>query len=163
MVFDGRVAEDFKLKTGTWVNVGPLHIIASDAMSSLAKNILICGVDQDEVGMIVFPEIEVCRKKAGLSLDLPFDKLIQSPEVRALFQERLDSLNKQGTGSSSRIARLVIASSPLTDVEITDKNTLSRNVVIDLRKAEIDDMYSSEPSYRVFLASARQRQGAAHP
>src|SRR5690606_19451605 len=130
MVFDGRVAEDFKLKTGTWVSVGPLHIAASDAMSALAKNVLICGIDQDEVGMIVFPEIEICRRKAGLPEGLSAEEIIAAPAVRALFQEKLDALHAQGTGSSNRIARLVIVKTPLMDVEITDKNTLSRNVVL---------------------------------
>jgi feruloyl-CoA synthase len=155
LLFDGRVAEDFKLKTGTWVNVGPLRILATEELTPLVQNVLICGQDRDEVGLVVFPEVEFCRHLAGLDKDASRATILSHPNVLGEFRARLARMAQHGTGSSNRIARMVVAATALADVEVTDKGTLSTNVVLERRKAEIDDLYSTSPSSLVVALYAK--------
>jgi feruloyl-CoA synthase len=156
LIFDGRIAEDFKLTTGTWVNVGPLKILATDAFDLVAKQILICGHDRAEVGILVFPDIDTCRQVAGLSDEASLAEILASPKLIADLQQRLDKAAAGGTSSSNRIARLRIVERPLDPDELTEKKTLCTNIVLSRRAAEIADMYADEPSARVLRAARRQ-------
>jgi feruloyl-CoA synthase len=162
LVFDGRIAEDFKLSTGTWVNVGPLRAAANSALSPLVRDVCITGHDRDEVGLLIFPEFEACRKLCGLPETASNDEILRSEKLLQDFQKRLDAIAATGTSSSNRVARAIVLAEPLTDVEVTDKATLSFNVVLERRQQDIIELYENPDSPRALLAPAPlEAQGAA--
>ena len=69
LLFDGRIAEDFKLSTGTWVSVGPLRARFIDHFAPYVRDVVFAGADRDDIAVLVFPDIEACRKFAGLAAD----------------------------------------------------------------------------------------------
>jgi feruloyl-CoA synthase len=152
LMFDGRIAEDFKLTTGTWVNVGPLKMLATSVFDSVASQILVCGHDRAEIGVLVFPEIETCRRITGFPKDTAIGEVLRSSALLNNLQERLDKAAANGTSSSNRIARLRVVERPLVPAELTEKKTLCTNVVLTLRTEEIEDLFSDKPSPLVLRA-----------
>ncbi|HVL55408.1 MAG TPA: feruloyl-CoA synthase, partial [Burkholderiaceae bacterium] len=92
-VFDGRVAEDFKLNTGTWVSVGPLRTLALAHGAPYVQDVVVTGHDRSEVGLLVFLRLERCRELAALPSDAPVDRVIADPSVRAFIGQLLDRIN----------------------------------------------------------------------
>src|SRR5207244_6347150 len=97
LLFDGRVAEDFKLATGTRVNVGPLRARLLQALEPYARDVVIAGADRNEIGALIFPNVEACRKLAA-EADVTGDARVRE-ELRA----RLTSFTSTSTGSSNRV------------------------------------------------------------
>ncbi|WP_281915524.1 feruloyl-CoA synthase [Caldimonas thermodepolymerans] len=143
LMFDGRIAEDFKLATGTFVSVGPLRakIIAMGA--PLVQDVVITGLNRNEVGMLVFPRVDECRKRARMGADVPVSQVLQHPEVRGFFQELLDRLWNEGTGSANRVARAWVLEEPpsIDRGEITDKGSINQRAVLTHRAAVVDALY----------------------
>jgi feruloyl-CoA synthase len=134
MEFDGRLSEDFKLTTGTWVSVGPLRARLAAAGAPYLQDSVITGHDRDEVGALVFANLQACK---GLA-----------PEaLRTILQTALDALAAQATGSSKRIARaLLLAEPPSIDAgEVTDKGSINQRAVLRTR-ADLVEMLYSEPA-----------------
>ena len=129
--FDGRLAEDFKLSSGTWVSVGPLRAKFIHRAAPFAKDIVVAGHDREHVTVLIIPDMEACR---GLDL-------------KSKFREILESLAHESTGSSNRIARAVILTEPLSmDAhEITDKGSINQRSVLNNRAALVEDLYASPP------------------
>ena len=129
--FDGRIAEDFKLATGTFVSVGPLRgkIIAAGA--PYIQDAVLTGINMKEVGAMIFPTPAV-RALSGLGADVPLSEVLASAPVLAKFQEIVNELAKTGTGSANRIARLCLLSEPPTidKGEITDKGSINQRSVL---------------------------------
>ncbi|TAL78301.1 MAG: feruloyl-CoA synthase [Burkholderiaceae bacterium] len=144
-VFDGRVAEDFKLNTGTWVSVGPLRAIAGREGAPYLQDSVITGHGQAEVGLLIVPNRILCRQLSGLDASAPDDAVLSSPPVRAFFQELVDRLYAQGTGSSTRIVRaLVLTRPPSLDLgEITDKGSINQRAVLTHRKGLVEMLYAN--------------------
>ena len=92
LLFDGRIAEDFKLSTGTWVSVGPLRARFIDHFAPYVRDVVFAGGDRDYLAALVFPDIESCRKLANLGPDAPLSDIIGAPPVRAKFAEQLTKL-----------------------------------------------------------------------
>jgi feruloyl-CoA synthase len=134
LVFDGRVAEDFKLRTGTWVHVGALRVQLLAAADPLLQDAVITGHDSDEVGALLFLHPTVT---AGL----PF------AEIRTRLSKALTCLNQEGGGSSMRVTRaLVLAEPPRLDLgEITDKGYLNQRAVLNHRAAEVERLHAGAP------------------
>ncbi|MCL4181918.1 MAG: feruloyl-CoA synthase [Burkholderiaceae bacterium] len=143
LVFDGRIAEDFKLATGTFVSVGPLRARILAAGAPYVQDAVITGIDRDEVGMLVFPRLDECRSLAGLPLEAAPADVLRHPAVRAVFQALLDRLWREGTGSASRVARAhVMAAAPSIDRdEITDKGSINQRAVLRNRAALVEALY----------------------
>ncbi|RPH64923.1 MAG: feruloyl-CoA synthase [Burkholderiales bacterium] len=143
LVFDGRIAEDFKLSTGTFVSVGPLRARIIAAGAPCVQDAVIAGIDRDDVGMLVFPRLDDCRKLAGLADDTPAAEALRHPAVRAFFQALVDRLWREGTGSASRIARArVMAEPPSIDSdEVTDKGSINQRAVLRNRAALVEALY----------------------
>jgi feruloyl-CoA synthase len=152
LLFDGRIAEDFKLGTGTWVSVGPLRATFISHFAPYVRDVVIGGADRDYIAVIVIPDVEALRAYAP---DLP--KTASAPEVlehdgvKAKFKELLASFAKSSTGSSNRVLRAILLGEPPSlDVgEITDKGSINQRAVLSHRKAMVDEMYSDPPSARV--------------
>ena len=95
LLFDGRIAEDFKLATGTWVSVGPLRAQFLAHFAPYAKDVVIAGADLDDIRVLVFPDLEACRTLAPDQLaKASAADIVNHPQVRARFQQLLDSLAK---------------------------------------------------------------------
>ncbi|TNF61113.1 MAG: feruloyl-CoA synthase [Burkholderiales bacterium] len=132
--FDGRIAEDFKLATGTFVSVGPLRgkIIAAGA--PYIQDVVLTGLNMKEVGAMVFPTPAV-RQLAGLPAEASMHEVVDAPAVLAHFQTVVDELARSSTGSANRIARLCLLADPPTidRGEITDKGSINQRAVLSHR------------------------------
>lgn len=144
LVFDGRLAEDFKLATGTWVHAAQVRLAALTALAPLARDIVLAGHDRDWLSVLIFPDLDACR---ALAPDVPMPDILASQAVRDAFRHRLAGLAPQATGSSTRIERaIVLAEPPSIDAgEITDKGSLNQRAVLERRAAVVTDLYA-DPS-----------------
>jgi feruloyl-CoA synthase len=132
--FDGRIAEDFKLATGTFVSVGPLRGKLIAAGAPYVQDVVITGLNLNEVGAMVFPTPRV-RQLAGLPETAPLADVLASAPVLAHFQKVVDELAASSTGSANRIARLCLLAEPPTidKGEITDKGSINQRAVLSHR------------------------------
>lgn len=140
--FDGRIAEDFKLATGTFVSVGPLRgrIIAAGA--PFVQDAVITGLNRNEVGALLFPSAAV-RGLAGLAADAPLAEVLAHPAVLAHFQQVLNDLAAQATGSANRVARLLLLAEPpsIDRGEVTDKGSINQRAVLQHRAALVEALH----------------------
>jgi feruloyl-CoA synthase len=143
LMFDGRLAEDFKLSTGTFVSVGPLRARIIAAGDPCVQDAVITGLNRDSVGALIFPRLDECRRLAGLPADAPAPQVLHSAAVRGFFQAMLDRLAQQGTGSASRVARAhLLAEPPSIDRgELTDKGSINQRAVLVHRAALVEALY----------------------
>ncbi|MGZ5713188.1 MAG: feruloyl-CoA synthase [Caldimonas sp.] len=142
-MFDGRIAEDFKLSTGTFVSVGPLRAKIVAAGDPMVQDVVIAGINRSELGVLIFPRLDACRSYAGLGADAPIKQVLADPKLRAFFQRLVDVMHSTGSGSSTRVARaLVLAEPPSIDRgEITDKGSINQRAVLTHRDADVVRMY----------------------
>ena len=143
LVFDGRIAEDFKLSTGTFVSVGPLRARAAALGFPCVQDVVLTGMNRDEIGVLVFPRVEEARRLAGLPDEASVPEVLHHPQVRAFFQALADRLWLEGTGSANRPTRLhVLVEPPSIDHgEITDKNSINQRAVLTHRASLVEAMY----------------------
>ena len=147
-VFDGRVGEDFKLSTGTWVSVGSLHARVMHEGAPYLQDVVITGHDRGEVGMLILPKLELCRKLAHLDPGVSIHEVFSAAPVRHFFQHVVDRLYAQGTGSANRIARALVLSAPpsIDKGEITDKGSINQRAVLKHRAALVEALHAgSDP------------------
>lgn len=143
--FDGRIAEDFKLATGTFVSVGPLRAKIIAAGAPYIQDVVLTGLNMKEVGAMVFPTAkvrELCDLPAGTALH----DVLDHPAVLARFQAILDDLAKTATGSATRIARLCLLGDPPTidRGEITDKGSINQRAVLSQRADTVAKLHADE-------------------
>ena len=146
--FDGRIAEDFKLATGTFVSVGPLRgkIIAAGA--PYIQDVVLTGLNMKEVGAMVFPTPKV-RELSCLPESAPLSDVLASAPVLAQFQKVVDELAAASTGSANRIARLCLLSEPPTidKGEITDKGSINQRSVLTHRADTVAALHEDRLHY----------------
>jgi feruloyl-CoA synthase len=158
LLFDGRIAEDFKLATGTWVSVGPLRMTFITQCAPLVRDVVLAGPDRDEVAALIIPDVEACRK---LAPELPPDAaaavVLAHPQVRKAFERCLDALSDPSRGTSARIGRaILLAEPPSLDVgEVTDKGSINQRAVLAHRAALVEELYADPPSVSVIVAPSR--------
>jgi feruloyl-CoA synthase len=135
LFFDGRVAEDFKLNSGTWVSVGTLRVASIAALAPLAQDIVVTGHGGDEVRFLVFPNISACRAHAGLSETAAVAEVLGHDKVRGAIAQGLAKLKQQSANSSGHATRaLLLAEPPSVDGgEITDKGYINQRAVLTRR------------------------------
>jgi feruloyl-CoA synthase len=150
-VFDGRIVEDFKLSTGTWVSAGPLRGKFLSHCAPYAHDAVIAGHDRDYVTVLVFPALDACRELARLPATAAAADTVANPAVHAKFQALLNELAAEATGSSHRIARAILMAEPpsIDAHEVTDKGSINQGAVLKNRGALVLDLYSPRPSARV--------------
>jgi len=148
LLFDGRVAEDFKLATGTWVSVGPLRAKLIDALSPYVRDVVIAGADRDDLRILVFPNIDACRQLSGLPHDAHHDAVLTHDNVRAQMQTSLSDLARKSTGSSNRVCRALLMSElPSLDAgEMTDKGSINQRAVLTRRAILVEQLYATAPA-----------------
>jgi feruloyl-CoA synthase len=149
--FDGRIAEDFKLASGTWVSVGPLRARFVAACAPLVRDVVISGINRDEISALVILDLDGCRL---INPALPFDDMAATaadPLVRDAFRERFLKFLGSSTGSSTRITRAILldASLSIDRGEVTDKGSINQRAVLDHRSSLIDELYSPTPAAHV--------------
>ncbi len=140
--FDGRIAEDFKLATGTFVSVGPLRAKIIAAGAPYLQDAVITGVGRSEVGALLFPASAV-RQLAGLPADAPLSQVLESAPVQAHFQRVVDQLAAASTGSASRVARLHLMAQPpsIDNGEVTDKGSINQRAVLMHRASLVEALH----------------------
>ena len=151
-VFDGRLAEDFKLATGTWVSVGPLRARAIAHLAPFARDVVLTGLDRDFLGAIVIPDVDATRAVCPhLPATAALADVLASAQVRAAMAQRLARLSATGTGSATRIKRLIfLAEPPSIDAgEVTDKGSINQRAVLGYRQALVADIYAEPPPAHV--------------
>ena len=152
LLFDGRLAEDYKLATGTWVSVGPLRAKFIDHFAPHVRDVVFAGIDRDDIAVLVFPDIEACRK---LCPDLPASAapvtVLNDVRVRAHFAALLGKLAQQNPGSSTRICRAILLEElPSMDKgEMTDKGSINQRAVLNNRAGLVDELYAKTLSPRI--------------
>ncbi|WP_316238201.1 feruloyl-CoA synthase [Bradyrhizobium sp. SZCCHNR1015] len=152
--FDGRVAEDFKLASGTWVSVGPLRARFIAACAPLARDVIIAGINRDEIAAIVVLDLDGCRL---INATLPFDDLAATaadPLIIEAFRQRFAKFLQTATGSSTRITRAVLLGVPLSidKGEVTDKGSINQRAVLENRKDLIERIYAATPDDDIMIA-----------
>jgi feruloyl-CoA synthase len=159
LMFDGRLAEDFKLSTGTWVSVGPLRSKILMQAAGYAQDVVIAGHDRDFAAALVFPNVARCRELAGGPEDMPASDVVSHPAVRSRFQSVFDDLAHQATGSSTFVVRAVLLDAPpsLDAREITDKGSINQRAVLRNRAALVEDLYTTPPPAHVIVCGGTYR------
>ena len=149
--FDGRIAEDFKLASGTWVSVGPLRARFIAACAPLVRDVVIAGINRDEVSALVVLDLDGCRL---INPTLPPDDLpatAADPLICGAMRDRLVKMLAASTGSSTRITRATLLATPLSidRGEVTDKGSINQRAVLEHRGQLIDELYSPTPAPHV--------------
>lgn len=141
--FDGRIAEDFKLSSGTFVSCGPLRARIVQLGAPCVFDAVLTAPDRDELGALLVPRLDECCALAGLPPDTPPAQVLRHPRVRGFFQQLVDALWREGTGGSTRVARAwVLDDAPSLDRgEITDKGSINQRAVLQHRAATVDALY----------------------
>ena len=154
LLFDGRVAENFKLLSGTWVNVGTLRTAVIAAGAPVIEDAVVTGHDRDDIALLIFPSLAGLR---GLCPDLgaeaKLDEMVGRPEVRAALSAGLARHNAQAQGSSMRIARCLLMTEPpsIDANEITDKGYLNQRAVLSKRAHLVERLHAEPPPPEVVV------------
>jgi len=146
ILFDGRVAEDFKLLTGSWVNTGMVRVAAISACTAVIQDAIVTGHDRDEIGLLIIPNSAGMAKIADLNSDAPLQELSAHTTVRQKLCVDLNKYNSMNAASSRRIARVLLLTEPL-DIdagEITDKGYINQCAVLERRQDSVRRLYSDD-------------------
>ncbi len=144
--FAGRIAEDFKLTSGTWVHVGALRPRAISALSPVAQDIVIAGQDRDEIGFLIFPSLVGCRSLCpDFPTDAPLPLFLADQRVRDVVRQGMRTLKAEGGGSSTFATRALLMEEPpqIDAGEITDKGYINQRAVLDSRSLTVARLYDS--------------------
>ena len=149
LVFDGRVTEDFKLDSGTWVSVGTLRAQAVGAASPFITDAVVCGQDKPYVALLAWPNFAGVKALAGDENDMA--KIIANPKVRAAVAEKFAAHNKASPGTSSRVKRVILLAEPpsVDGHEITDKGYINQRATMERRHALVDKLFQNPPAPEV--------------
>lgn len=149
LMFDGRIAEDFKLSSGVFVSVGPLRNRAVLEGSPYVQDLVITAPDRECLGALVFARLYECRRLAGLDAHSSDAQVLASAPVREWFGDWLQRLNREATGNASRLEWIALLDEPpsLDRGEITDKGSINQRAVLQWRAARIEALYrGSDPT-----------------
>lgn len=144
-VFRGRIDEDFKLSTGTWVRTGAVRMRLLSVLGDIAQDVVIAGHERARIGALIFPNVAVCRGLARADAATPVSDVLRHDAVRRAFVTRLDTYNADNVGSSTSICRAVLLDTPpsFAASEITDKGSLNQRAVLKHRADLVDALYAA--------------------
>jgi feruloyl-CoA synthase len=154
LLFDGRTAENFKLSSGTWVNVGTLRTAVIAAAAPVIEDAVLTGHDRDEIGLLIFPSLAgITALTSHLGSEATLADRLADRQVRQAVVEGLAQHNAQMLGSSMRIGRcLLLLEAPSIDAsEITDKGYLNQRAVLRQRAAAVERLYADPTDPEVLL------------
>jgi feruloyl-CoA synthase len=155
MVFAGRVVEDFKLESGTFVHVGPLRVAAIAAASPVIQDALVAGQDKAYVALLAWPNLAACRQLAGRP-EARLEELMRDAAVRQRVRDGLAAHNAAQTGSSQRIHRVLLMAEPpsIDGNELTDKGYINQRAALHRRAALVQLLYAEPPGDEVIVIEA---------
>jgi feruloyl-CoA synthase len=147
LVFDGRLSENFKLSSGTFVNAGALRVAALSAIGGAAADAVVCGEGETGVGLLIFANGPFCEALAG------DDDPATHPAVREAIRSGLERLNRDGAGGAGRVARaLVLADAPHAHSgEVTDKGYINQTLARRRRAGEVERLFAPEPDPAILV------------
>ncbi len=152
--FDGRVAEDFKLETGTWVHVSGVRVAALGAASPVVRDAVVTGQDREFIGLLAWPNMEACQELYGDTAngDDPVD-MLRSPAIADHIRRGLRAYNAEQAGSSMRIERVMLMAEPpsIDANEITDKGYVNQRATLDRRVDLVERLYAADPDGDVIV------------
>ncbi len=153
LVFDGRVAEDFKLATGTWVSVGPLRLKFIAHCAPYVTDVVVAGHDRDDATALVVPNLATCRELAGPGAEASDADILASAGVQEKFKSLLAAFNRAAGGSSGRFARIILMDDPpsLDTGELTDKGSINQRVALAYRADMVEELYAETPTPRTIV------------
>ena len=147
LVFDGRVVEDFKLDTGTWVSTGTLRVTVVGAAAPLLQDAVVTGHDRPFIGLLAWPSPGGCREVAERP-DAVTDmaSALADEGVATRLRESLAAYNRQAGGSSMRVRRVLLMAEPphIDGGEITDKGYVNQGAVLSRRAELVERLYAAE-------------------
>ncbi len=146
MMFDGRISENFKLTTGTWVHTGSVRIEVVASGEPVIQDAAITGHNQNQLGLLVFPNIPACQALCSDTKgEIPLEDLIKRPEVISKLKEGIQGHNQKHPESSFRIKRaLIMVNPPSIDAnEITDKGYLNQRAILEQRNDLVEKLYEA--------------------
>ncbi len=151
LLFDGRVVENFKLATGTWVQTGEVRVAVVNTLSPLVRDAAIAGEAHDDIGLLLFLDADGIERELGLASDA--ETMAQADKLRDEIRNRLLAFNASAGGSSRRIARVMIMTEPpsVDGNEMTDKGYLNQRAVLDRRANLVSQLYADDPGPDVIL------------
>ena len=159
-MFDGRLNEDFKLSSGTWVRVGALRMRLIAHFGGLVQDVVLAGPDRDYVTAVLFPALPACRKCCdGLDNGATPAEVFAHPAVRAAMHEKLNIFAAMNPANSTCVMRALLAESPpsMETRELTDKGSISQRAVLQNRAAQVEELYLERPPAYVFVVGETNR------
>jgi feruloyl-CoA synthase len=153
IIFAGRVVEDFKLTTGTFVHVGSLRTDAIAAASPVVQDALVTGQDRPFVGLLAWPNLHACRQITG-NPEASYEDVVKHPNVLACLKRGLEAHNRSSVGASSlRIARAMLMTEPasIDGNELTDKGYINQRAGLERRAALVERLYADPPGEDVII------------
>ena len=154
LIFDGRLAEDFKLTSGTWVQVGTLRVALIAACSPVVQDMVICGEGRDHIGVLCWLNAAGAAKVAGVGPSSPLAELSRHPKVLEHVGQALKKWNAGQSGLSTKVARaILLPDAPSIDAnEITDKGYINQRAALERRASEIERLFAKSPDGAVIVA-----------
>jgi len=146
ILFDGRVAEDFKLLTGSWVSTGMVRVAAISACTAIIQDAVVTGHDRDHIGLLIIPNLAGIAKLVDGSPEDALVDLLSHESVSQTLSDELAAYNRSNPASSKRVARVLLLTEPL-DIdagEITDKGYVNQRAVLERRQALVEQLYSED-------------------
>ena len=152
-IFDGRVSEDFKLSTGTWVNMAGIRTGLIAACAPLVRDVVLTGLDRNYIGALIFPDIEACIRFGGVPVGMDPEKVLKHMVVQRKFANGLAELAERATGSSNHVARAMLLVTPpdIDKGEITDKGSINQRAVRSVRADLVEAIYAEPPGPDIFV------------
>jgi len=143
LMFDGRIAEDFKLSSGVFVSVGPLRSRAVLEGSPYVQDLVVTAPDRECLGALVFARMFECRRLSGLAASASDTEVLASAPVREWFADWLQRLNREATGNASRLEWIALLDEPasIDRGEITDKGSINQRAVLQWRAEQVEALY----------------------
>ncbi|WP_118132618.1 feruloyl-CoA synthase [Oceanicella sp. SM1341] len=158
-LFDGRVTEDFKLSTGTWVNFAAVRSQLIHGLAPYVRDAVLTGLDRGHIGAILFLDVDAARKVAPGLEAAGEAELARHPALVAAVREGIGRLAERATGSSTLVSRVTVAAEPpsIDRHEMTDKGSINQRAVLAARKELVEDLYAEPAPVHVLCARAPVR------
>ncbi len=152
LAFAGRVAEEFKLQSGTFVRVGSLRVACVDAAAPLLADVVVAGADRTELGLLAWLKPDACRELTGQP-GATLAELVTSPVLHDALRQAFADHNRRNPGSSTRIRRLLLLDQPasIDAGEINDKGYVNQRRVLERRAAAVERLFAQPADPAVIL------------
>ncbi|HEY0106105.1 MAG TPA: AMP-binding protein [Rhizomicrobium sp.] len=168
LVFDGRLGEQFKLTSGTWVSAGVLRTDLLEATAPLTREIVVCGENRDHLGALVWLNEPAVRAAFAHLASAAAADMVRDEALRSALRARIERHNAAHPASSRRIDRCLPLQAPLSfDAnEVTDKGSANRRVVLAARASEVSRLFAAAADDDVIVPGqglGAARAGTASP